>query len=71
MLFDLLFDALVDWLASPVFDRLPERVTALIFMIGCVLCFVIWWVSGVVLWLAVSGLFGAAAVVAFVASRRR
>ena len=70
MLSDLLFDALVDRVLSPVFDRIPWLAATIILLLGCVLCFVVWWLSGVVLMLVVSGLFGAAAVVPLVTSRR-
>ena len=70
MLFDLLFDGLVDGVLSPVFDRITGAVAGFILMIGCVLCFALWWVSGAVAVLVLSGLFGAAAAVSLVESRR-
>lgn len=71
MVLDLLLDAVVDRVLSPLFDRMTGVVAAIVLLAGCVLCFALWWLSRAVVALVLSGVFAAAAAVSLINSRRR
>ena len=69
LIIEFLLEAVVDRVLSPVFDRITGLAATIILLIGCVMCFALWWVSGAVLVLVLSGLFGVAAAVALIQPR--